>query len=194
MTSRRRYRRYRRKKSSFASKVRKVIDKVSETKTAAGDEDFTISDAGVDIKPVAMHTGIEQNQRIGNVIKLVSFQCTLFGIKADTTNVVRFILHIPHCATDTLTNVDGLGTPLAVNESVDLDRFTVLSDTVRIMSPGSEHYFYNLYKKLRARVHYSSNLSTSVEKNNLVLYIVSDSTAPGHPSVKGHWRLKYKDI
>lgn len=172
---------------SFCCKVRNVVKKMAETMTITAQINDTVDTVGNNYLPCQIATGDGQQNRSGNMIQLQSFHAKFRVTHADTSNVLRFVLYMPHDVDYTLSGV-GIDTPL------EIDEFTVLSDRLIACDTYNPVKIYNLFKKLSAKVRYFGNNATDLTKNSLKLYVVSDSGVVSHPALQGWWRLKYKDI
>jgi len=171
-----------------------MISKNQETKTLGVELNPSISNVGVNYDISSLAGGTNQNQRIGNAYKMTSFRLKGGVFGSDTTNLVRIIIYIPKDPTHTMD------TSLQPLTPVDLDRFTILSDRlIPTASNGPNCKLYNkvlLFNKGRRsglNVQFHSNLASSIVKNKLMVYMVSDSAAASHPFFKGWWRFYFKD-
>jgi len=184
----------RRKKSNLKKMIKSMISGSQETKTVAQTINTTISDVGVNTDISSLSGGSQQNQRIGNSYKMTSFRLKGGVYGADNTNLVRIVIYVPKDATHLIS------TSTQAHTALDQDRFTILSDRlVPLALDGPNCKLYNkvcLFNKGRRtgmRIQFTDNALSSVVKNRLMLYMVSDSAAPSHPSFKGWWRFYFKD-
>lgn len=182
------------KYSGLKKMVKKMIAGSQETKTNAGTFTPTISDVGVNYDMSSIGGGTKQNERVGNSYIMTSFRLKggIFG--ADSSNLVRIIIYVPKDATHLIP------TSTQPFDPIDLDRYTVLSDrliTTADVGPGCKLYnkvcLFNRGRRRGMRVQFTDNLASSVVKNRLLVYCVSDSAAVSHPQFKGWWRFYFKD-
>lgn len=162
------------------TQVKKMILRSSETKfhseTVSADSigtvgnNYTLSDIG---------QGDTANTRDGNQIlttglyqRYIISRTTIAGAADDT--VLRVIAYIPRASVaDTLT--------VATNAFVDMDKFTVLSDKLFLLtenSPLKQFTYKKSFKKGRSLgmvTQWSSGTSTAWTKNPIKLYVVSDN-------------------
>lgn len=184
----------RRRKNNLKKMIKNMITGSQETKTLGEEVNPSISNVGVNYDISSIAGGTAQNQRIGNAYKMTSFRLKGGVFGSDSTNLVRIVLYIPKDPTHTID------TSLQVLTPIDLDRFTVLSDRlIPTASQGPNCKLYNkvvLFNKGRRtglNVRFHSALASSIVKNRLMVYMVSDSGAANHPSFKGWWRFYFKD-
>lgn len=180
------------------AKIKRVIQKNIETKFVVWPYDTTVQDPGrtpLDNNLADISTGTTPNTRIGNQIHLTGLHAKFMCRQVDTTNLVRMVLYIPKDPTDTMraAGVDYL-------EAIDLDRFTVLYDKLLNMNnAGKNQQLITLNRKFNTGakrgigVQYTGTTGTSIIKNKLSLYWVSDSGVVTDPILKGFARLYYKD-
>ena len=180
------------------SKLKKMIKAAiagsQETKTLGVEINTGISNVGVNYDISSIAGGSNQNQRIGNTYKMTSFRLKGGVFGSDTTNLVRIVIYIPKDPTHTID------TGLQALSPIDLDRFTVLSDRlIPTASQGPNCKLFNkvcLFNKGRRtglNVRFHSSLASSIVKNRLMVYMVSDSSAASHPTFTGWWRFYFKD-
>lgn len=186
------------RRSNPTKKIKKMIKSMiagsQETKTQSGAHNVTISDVGVNYDISSIGGGTGQNQRIGNSYQMTSFRLKGGVFGADTTNLVRIIVYIPKDATHLIP------TSTQPFDPVDLDRYTILSDrliTTASQGPNCRLYnkvcLFNRGRRKGMRVQFTDSLASSVVKNRLLVYMVSDSSAVSHPNFKGWWRFYFKD-
>lgn len=190
-------RQIKRQDRAIARKVNNAIRGYSETKQV----DHTwnavaVSDSGGPISEemCSIAQGLTQNTRVGNRLTITGMYGNLQIIGADTTNIVRVVFYIPHDVDTTLSGLNTYGL-------VDQDQVTVLYDRTFVTGTGgpSGHAFrikksFTRGNRKGIAVHYSSSASTSCVKNNLKLYVVSDSGAVSHPTLSGQLRIYFKDL
>lgn len=191
---------------SSKSRVSKNIKKYVQSKIEANQEtkhlnytyNTSVTDeirTPLDTLLVDVDQGDTANQRSGNQLFVTGIYGRFAFRQADTTNLIRVILYIPKDPSDSLTSglVDYIG-------AVDLDRFTVLSDKlVNVNVAGKNQQVMTLARKFNKgikkgiTVQYTDGTGSNCTKNNLRLYMVSDSAATADPSVYGYMRIYYKD-
>lgn len=182
------------KKSNLKKMIKTMIAGTQETKTQAGSLTVTMSDVGVNYDMSSIGGGTDQNQRIGNNYLMTSYRLKGGVFGSDSTNLVRIIIYVPKDATHLIP------TSTQPFDPVDLDRFTILSDrliTTASQGPNCKLYnkvcLFNRGRRNGMRVQFTDSLASSVVKNRLLVYMVSDSSASSHPSFKGWWRFYFKD-
>lgn len=174
--------------------IKKMISGSQETKTNAAQFTPTISDVGVNYDMSSIGGGTDQNQRVGNSYILTSYRLKGGVFGSDSSNLVRIIIYVPKDATHLIP------TSTQPFDPVDLDRFTILSDrliTTASQGPNCKLYnkvcLFNRGRRRGMRVQFTDSLASSVVKNRLLVYMVSDSSAASHPVFKGWWRTYFKD-
>lgn len=174
--------------------IKNMIAGSQETKTQSASFTPTISDVGVNYDMSSIGGGTDQNQRIGNSYLMTSYRLKGGVFGSDSTNLVRIVIYVPKDATHLIP------TSTQPFDPIDLDRYTILSDRlITTASQGPNCKLYNkvcLFNKGRRkgmRVQFTDSLASSVVKNRLLVYMVSDSSASSHPSFKGWWRFYFKD-
>lgn len=182
------------KKTNLKKMIKNMISHSQETKTCANTLNITMSDVGVNYDMSSIGGGSTQQTRIGNAYKMTSYRLKGGVYGADTTNLCRIIIYVPKDATHLIPTSTQPFTPL------DLDRFTVLSDrliTTSQSGPNCKLYnkvcLFNKGRRTGMTVRFTDDASSSVVKNRLMLYVVSDSSAVSHPNFKGWWRFYFKD-
>lgn len=143
---------------------------------------------------VDISQGDTQNDRQGNQIIVTGIYSKLFINAGDGINNCRVILYIPRDADDSLST-------LTPSQAIDMDKYTVLYDRIINVSTTAGDYSkpfviarkFNKGRRKGMTVQYSSTTGTSVERNNLKLYVVGDSGAIPDPNFNGHIRVYYKD-
>lgn len=186
-----------RNNSGIKNYVKKMINKNIETKLVVA----TFTDVAITSTLLVPYTyafndisqGVGQQQRIGNLVRCTSMKYNLFITGADSTNSVRIIFYIPRDPTTVMAG-------LAFNQAPDIDQFTVLKDMFITTSNTGNNCIrkvgwlnFKRGKSTGMPVFYSSSTPASVTKNRILMYCVSDSGAPSHPTLNGYTRLFYKD-
>ncbi len=175
-----------RKKSSGGLRrlIKREVAKGSETKTqilnyANGITDNTRTPLSNSLCDVDQ--GVNQDQRIGNQFRMTSIKYDWFFTGADSTNSIRVIIYVPK-------DPNGLLTNLQFNQAPDLDSFTILKDMFVCTGGTGGNCVrrqgwvrFNRGARSGMMVNFSGTAGTSVTKNNLMVYMVSDSTATGDP-------------
>ncbi len=176
--------------------IKREVAKGSETKTKVLDNSNSITDSArttISNSLIDLDQGITQDTRIGNQIRVTSMKYDWFFTGADSTNSIRVIIYVPK---DPNTVLSGVG----FNQAPDLDQFTILKDLF-ICTGGTGGNCvrrngwirFNRGNRSGMMVNYSDGEGTSVTKNNLMVYMVSDSLAVADPQVNGFVRIYYKD-
>ncbi len=176
--------------------IKKAVANQLETKTAVTNYANSITDGGRSPLTNAVAdvgTGVTQATRIGNSTKVTSIKYDWFFTGADSTNSIRVIIYIPKDPTVILSS-------LAFNQAPDLDSFTILKDMF-ICTEGTGGNCkrrqgwvrFNRGNRTGLHMQYSSASAGSVVKNQLMIYMVSDSEAVSDPQVNGYVRVFFKD-
>lgn len=138
--------------------------------------------------------GTQQNERIGNQIRVTGIFADLIITGADTTNTIRMIIYIPHDPSNTLSS-------LMYNGAPDMDQFTILYDKIITTSsngPNNKRVMirrsYTRGYKKGIRIQYYGSAATDVSKNRILIYVVSDSAAIPDPQLNGYLRMYYTDV
>lgn len=188
-------RRYRRKRRSVKKLVKSALAAAIETKTGAFEyNEVAISNGGHSSNISDLVQGTGQSDRIGNEYRLRSFHFRGGVFAADDTNLFRVILYSPKASTATI------GTP-QVFDALDLDRFRIYHDRLypisKLGGPGCKlirvSKSWSRGKSTGLKVTYSGPLASDAVKNRIFMYFVSDSSLAAHPTVTGHYRIKFKD-
>lgn len=189
-------RKFKKKRGNFASKVRKVMYKTLETKqTSLSFNATAIQDPGRTpiTANLAVDQGDTQNTRTGNSIMLTGLIFNYQIIAADTTNIVRILLYIPH-------DVDFVHS-VNTYQLTDQDTSTTLAERFVVVSTqagpnikrGQIKLSFTRNGRKGIAMKYSGASSSDLAKNCIKLYVVSDSGAINDPTLSGNLRLYYKD-
>jgi len=200
-------RRYKRRRQNVRSLVKREIDAQAEKKfkiVSWSGKDIP-SSAGTPVDQVVSTTdqGTGQQYRIGNMTMLTGLYADLWftiqDVGAGTGGVpqftaIRMLLYIPKEASSPLAS-------MAFNGAPDTDKYTVLMDKLITLDQ------YNLIKRRQLKfswtrngrrgIHqqFSGSAGTTVTKNPVYLYLVSDyagaNTLPPH--VDGYIKCYFKD-
>lgn len=194
MPYKRKYRK--RRKGNLRRVIQSVISKNQETKQIDYSYNAqTIQDNGrtpIVQELSSCNTGTGQNDRIGNQTLVTGMYGQFAVAGADVTNVVRFIIYIPY-DTDDVLNVTTFGL-------VDQDKYTVLMDkiiTTTANGPNIKNFKVKLNFKRGGRkgirCQFDGSSAANTTKNEIKLYVCSDSLAVADPSLSGHIRTYFKD-
>ena len=189
-------RKYRKRRGNLNVRIKKAIQSSQETKTVVLNYANAIQDSArtpLTNSLVDIDQGLTQATRVGNSVTVTSMKYEWFFTGADSTNSIRVIVYVPK-------DRDTLITALAYNQAPDLDQFTILRDMF-ICTGGTGGNCkrrngwirFNRGRRRGMNVVYTGALGTTVIKNNLHIYMVSDSGAVSDPAVNGFVRLYYKD-
>lgn len=183
--------RYRKKKGNFRKAVLKIVDKQIETKHKDGVwNNVDISTTAVSNSLVNINQGVDQDQRIGNQIKLTSvkgdFFFTLNPLR-DYHNL-RLILYIKK-------DISGPDLQIQYFQQPDYDKFTIVKDVLLSLSKyGETSKRLSFWKKMSPVITYDGTTGSTVQKNELNFYYVSDTTVLDNPpKMFGTIRTFYKD-
>jgi hypothetical protein len=188
-------RRKTKKRNTIKKIIKSMINNNIETKTAVHNyTTIEVSNVGVNHDITALAQGLQQQDRVGNQIKLTSFRLKGCFYSDYTHDLVRVIIYIPKNVNELLA------TSTTPTDPLDQDKYTILSDRlIPLSNQGSPVKPYNkviLFNKgLRngLNVHYTTNLASSCTKNQLMVYMCSGSGASPHPKFSGYWRFYFKD-
>lgn len=136
--------------------------------------------------------GHGQSAREGDQILVTGYYGKFQIAGADTTNIVRMIIYI----SKENTTMSGVST----YDLVDLDKYTILEDKIVTLSQNGEFIkSFTLGKKFNRgakkgmTVQFDGNTGADVVKNDIKMYVVSDSLAVSDPTFSGNVRLYFKD-
>lgn len=189
MPSKRKYMKRRTNKKGFRKAVLKIVDKEIETKHKDGSwNGVSVSTIPVSNSLVNINQGVDQNQRIGNQIKLTSVKGDFFFVlnpNQDYHNL-RLILYMKK-------DISGPDLSIQYFEQPDYDKFTIVKDVLLPLSKyGETSKRLSFWKKMRPLVTYDGALGTTCQKNELLFFYVSDTTL-NPPQMYGTIRTFYKD-
>ncbi len=199
MPRRRYYKKGRRRKNYNKRAIKKVVYGLSENKFYDRYEvALPVDVTGTVYTVFDPANGNTVTQRVGNSCRLdnitIRFDCTI----NDSTNVLRLVLlrdfrcqgtapSVSDIVEDTTTP---LLSPLKLNR-----RFTFLWDKYVMLNPGSgSNKIVAMYKKLKFKVGFNSSTTSDFGYNCIWLLLLSDSSAPGHPTVDFSSRVQFKDM
>lgn len=200
----RRYKKRKYSRKSFASRVKSIAASVvkKNSETFYTDTEYNASNIQdnlripLDTSLNAVAHGDGPGARTGNQIRVSGMYGKLAFAAGSKTSVIRYIMYIPKAIGNTLS-LDGLD----VYEPVDQDKYTVLHDkliTVSNLGPATKvlsiRKKFNKGSRSGILTQFESNSATSFTRNQIRLYMVSDSIAATDPEVTGHIRLYYKDL
>lgn len=141
----------------------------------------------------ACSQGDTQNTRTGNSITVTGLYGKFAVVGADSTNVVRVIVYMPHDPDYVMSGID-------IHSFVDQDRMTVLYDkyiTVSTNGPGIKPFTiarkFNRGRRSGIHCKFDGTTATDLAKNPLKMYVVSDSVATPDPTLTGNIRCYFKD-
>lgn len=156
-----------------------------------------------------MRQGTTDNQRVGDSIKLVSLALRVTALVADAYNILRCVCVLDRNSSGAQpsyntvfqgvpsTGVVNFMSPL--NKTNDHGRFKILADIQFVLATGSGDDSVQMierYIKLKSRecgFLDDSNTATCLGKNQVYLYMISDSTVISHPIISVWSRLSYTD-
>lgn len=139
-------------------------------------------------------TGVGQNERVGNSIKITSVKCDMFYRLQDTaanaTGNMRVLVYIPKKnVADALNTMSYLSAP-------DLDQYTILKDiyiTKNLQNPNGRIRFWIPFKR-GLHVQYSDGTAGSYTKNPLKIVFLTDKTTTGTSfTLHGYFKTFYTD-
>ncbi len=202
----RRIRRNRFKKSTFASKVKSVIKSQKEKKYIIQGISGTISSSG-SLQPLdtLIVEGDDSTQREGREIVFKSVRMLGQFAPSDDYNVLRYGIVRSKSGTITTINYFFEGGVAGVNTMLDTQKVEIIMDkyifvnynswdgstiTPTYASPNVKLASHNV--QINRRLQY---LSSSGECNRPFYYfVISDSAAPNHPAFLGNLKLKFYDV
>lgn len=189
------------KKGGLKKLIKNMINQNTETKTVVNTtlSSITLSTAGQNFPMFTLNQGVDQNQRIGNLIKVTSYR--LKGILAGGSSnaITRIIIYIP-AEPNTL-----LPATTTVHDPIDQDAFTILSDRLvstnvngQTLVPYNKVCLFNKGRRNGLNVRFDGATgATDLVRNSLVVYMVS-SVPSANPvgektSFIGYSRFYFKD-
>lgn len=184
------------KGKSFRSKVLGIINSDRETKFK-DHFNFVAVGSNASLSPLsfqltAISTGDSHDNREGEKIRLMSFSYKGTVLTGDATNILRMIVYRPYNISADL-NADAF----EINSRVDPHKYFVYVDKLVTVDTANPLKQFNLNVKFGGSrgipITYDGTATTSVSKNKILVYIVSDSAAVTHPSVQAQGRVWYKD-
>lgn len=187
-----------RRRVNLTAKIQQVINKNVELKKVIGSHTFDIPANTAGSNRIVEFTnninqGDSASQRSGNKCIVTSVHVEGFLNVADDYNNVRVLLLLMKDPSQQFDGMPFNGYPTDNSVTILSDRFYTLS------SAGSKSRRIILRKSFRTgkrkgmEVAYSGNLGSSIQKNNLKLVMISDSTAASHPTFTGLTKLYYTD-
>lgn len=184
-----------RRKSNIKKLIKSMINNNTEIKTAVHNyTTIDVSNVGVNHDITAVAQGVGQEDRVGNQLQMTSFRLKGCLYSDYSSDIVRIIIYKPKNPGVLLS------TSTTVTDPIDLDYYNVLSDRIIPLSnqgtptkPYNKVVLFNRGRRNGMKVQYSTALATSCTKNQLIVYMVSGSTAAPHPKFSGYWRFYFKD-
>lgn len=194
------YKKKSKKKNGLKKLIKNMINKNTETKTVVNTTlgNVPLSTQGVNYPMMEVAQGVDQNQRIGNLIKVTSFR--LKGIlTGGTSNAIsRIIIYIPSNPNTMLP------VTTTVYDPIDQDAFTILSDRLvttnangQTLVPYNKVSLFNRGQRNGLNVRFDGAQGSDLVRNSLVVYFVS-SVPHANPiaqktSFIGYARYYFKD-
>lgn len=190
------------KKSKMTpSKVRKIVQRMSENNYRDEVISTTVDSAGTITHLTPIVQGDTSNNRIGQEINSqhVSWNITFTG--ADSTNVVRMIIFgAKYMAglNPTVANVlETANNPHSFLLDVNKHQYFVLYDKMVSLSTIGENQIQSLRGFVKIPQKYKKVMfnegATTPRTNHLFLLLQSDSGAVAHPGVVGILRYRFQD-
>lgn len=188
------------KPRTIKSIVQKQINKNVETKsvTKSYNEEAVQDQARtpIDYSLTEIAQGDTKATRNGNQYLVQSIKADLWVKVADTTNIVRVVWYIPKISSETMTS-----NTISVYSAIDYDTFTVLSDRRYLLHGSLGPGFlkcrfskrFNSKSRRGLKVLFNGTAATDIVKNNIRLYVVSDSAAATDPTISGNIKMFFKD-
>lgn len=188
------------KKSNFASRVKKIVNQSMQSDKETYHKEFAWNQVSIqDSARTPLTVGLNEiasgsgpTQRNGNQLRVTGIYSKFALQHYDATNLIRVMLVIPK--DPSITTLTGIG----LFSNLDIDQYTVLYDHLYNISQHSNKVvtIKRKFNKGRFRgieTQYFGSGATDFAKNRMLLYMVSDSTAIGDPTVTGTLRLFYHD-
>ncbi len=182
------------------SEAQKVLNRNSETKFSTSSfnevdfEDVSGSPTDYQVNSIAGGTGAAS--RIGNEIRMTNFNFNYLVKASAASTLVRCICYIPKIAMNSFTVQ---GNEPDIDTALDYDEIIVLYDSVKGCSTVNGNRFVRFSSNIRLGRkngligRWTNNSGTSMQKNSIWLYFVSNQ-AVSFPTRTGNQRLVYKDL
>lgn len=185
-----------RKKGGLKKYIKKVVANNTETKSVITQYANQIQDSArtpLSNQIALCIQGLTQQTRVGNRMTVTSMKYDWFFTGADATNSIRVLIYVPK-------DPNNLMTGLGFNQPPDLDQFTILKDFF-IPTGGTGGNCkrkqgwirFNRGNRSGMNVEYTGATTASVIRNNLSVYMVSDSLVASDPECNGYTRVFFKD-
>ena len=188
--------RKRRKSNNIKKLIKSMINNNTETKTAVHNyTTIDVSNVGVNHDITAIAQGLSQEDRVGNQIKMSSFRLKGCLYSNGNFDMVRIVIYKPKNVNELLA------TSTTITDPIDLDKYNILSDRLVPLSndgspvkPYNKVLLFNRGIRNGLRITYSTSLAASIQKNQLIVYMVSGSTSIPPPRiVTGKQQVKVLD-
>lgn len=197
-----RRRRYRRRKGRISTrslnrKVNSLYKKVIKTQELK-ERNVTISESvdttGTVISNLTtLSQGADKDNRNGSRVFPRAMYANFAIAGADTTNQIRIIFF--RWQDDDTPGVSTILHDSDVNSFYNTDhagKFNILFDKLyAVTTSGSQLVLEKFYIKLKQAITW--NASDGKEMGHIYMLLISDSSAATHPTVSGHFRLRYVD-
>lgn len=198
-----------------ASAVKAIISNQLKEKVELKYVDETFNATSISFTPTfydltEISNGTGKDRRIGSDITLTSIQFQLSFTKADTTNFIRMVLFqwypnnddsppdwtklFQYHTVGVPVDQQELMSPLAITEA-DVGTYKIMMNKQFLLDTEESVQLMNgfIKKGFRKNISYAGSLPT-VGTNHIYLLLVSDSGATSHPTISGHFRLRYTDM
>lgn len=143
---------------------------------------YAVSTTGVNFNICNPASGDGISGRIGHEIFMKNFFSRYTVTSADTTNTIRLVIYSKR-------NVGGASMAYNTYDVIDVDQYIVYVDHLCVVGTGNliktcklKHKFIGKGKKQL----FDTTSSGSATQGELLLYLVSDSSAVNHPTLNGY--------
>lgn len=193
-------RRFRRRRNGIKKLIKNMINKNTETKTVINGNlgNVPCSAVGQNFPICELQQGVDQHQRIGNLVKVSSFRLKGILSGGEYNAITRIIIYIPkkyNVMMPTNTSVYG---------PIDQDSYTILSDRLvttnvngQTLVPYNKVCLFNKGRRNGINVRFDGGNANNLIKNGIVVYFVSSVSATATLAQKtkfiGWSRFYYKD-
>lgn len=189
-------RKYGRKRHTSRRTIKKVVNKILDSKIEKKRISYTWNASTVGTTPAETNLtasiieGTSSNERVGHSVTLTGLYGKFTVTAADDSNVVRLVIYRPRDPADNLAN-----DALTVKGSIDPDKYFVYSDRLVLVSAITKYLAQTTFKlnmnNLKCR--YDTATGEAIQ-NPVRVFQVSDSAVSSHPTLDGHLYLYYNDI
>lgn len=206
MPFRRTHRRRKNSQYSIAKKtVQKELRKLIEVKKYHfGQAAIPVSNTGALYKPLeGIDVGVNNDERVGNNINLLSMALRFNLLNGDANNTVRLFVcetYLPQTAAATLFNQYTLLGGINSSWDREIVKKVYMDKVVNLNTywDGARIYKYKKgycrFSKTGEKVTYVGHVSNDVSSKHLIVGLMSDSGVSTHPAVTMSIEIRYSDL